>query len=84
MLSNCNYRISVKEILLEIGCIEIRFISSMGRRLEKYYLFCYTTFLSLFTMKFVLYVYRKFPIYIGNLRYTYRTNFIVNKLKKVV
>ena len=41
----------------------------MGRRLEKYYLFCYTFFLSLFTMKFVRYVYRKFPIYIGNLRY---------------
>ena len=30
----------------------------MGRRLEKYYLFCNTTFLSLFTMKFVLlYIY---------------------------
>ena len=29
----------------------------MGRRLEKYYLFCNTTFLSLFTMKFVRYIY---------------------------
>ena len=43
----------------------------MGRHLEKYYLFCYTTFLSLFAMKFVRYVYRKFLIYIGNLRYIY-------------
>ena len=31
--------------------------SFMGRRLEKYYLFCNTTFLSLFTMKFVLVLY---------------------------
>ena len=29
----------------------------MGRRLEKYYLFCNTAFFSLFTMKFVRYVY---------------------------
>ena len=29
----------------------------MGRRLEKYYLFGNTTFLSLFTMKFVRYIY---------------------------
>ena len=29
----------------------------MGHRLEKYYLFCYTAFLSLFTIKFVRYIY---------------------------
>ena len=55
----------------------------MGRRLEKYYLFCNTAFLSLFTKKFVQYIYvttkytlkleqaykiyRKFLIYIGNI-----------------
>ena len=30
----------------------------MWRRLEKYYLFCNTAFLSLFAMKFVRYIYR--------------------------
>ena len=54
----------------------------MGRRLEKYYLFSYTTFLSLFTMKFVRYVYRKFPIYIGNLRYIYTTKYTLSRSKK--
>ena len=29
----------------------------MGCRLEKYYLFCSTAFFSLFTMKFVRYIY---------------------------
>ena len=29
----------------------------MGRRLEKYYLVCNTTFLSLFAMKFVRYLF---------------------------
>ena len=33
------------------------FAKSMGRRLEKYYLFCNSDFLSLFTMKFVRYIY---------------------------
>ena len=30
---------------------------SMGRRLEKYHLFCNNAFLSLFTIKFVRYIY---------------------------
>ena len=54
----------------------------MGRRLEKYYLFCYATFLSLFTMKFVQYVYCKFPIYIGNFRYIYTTKYTLSWSKK--
>ena len=54
----------------------------MGRRLEKNYVFCCTTFLSLFTMKFVRYVYRKFPIYIGNLRYIYKTKYSLSWRKK--
>ena len=54
----------------------------MGRRLEKYYLFCYTTFLSLFTMKFVRYVYRKFPIYIGSFLYIYTTKHTLSWSKK--
>ena len=38
-LSNCNYRIFVKEILLEIGCIELGFISSSWPATRPHYLF---------------------------------------------
>ena len=48
----------------------------MGRRLEKYYLFCYTTFLSLFTMKFVRYIYiRQNTLQVGTKK---PANYIVN------
>ena len=53
----------------------------MGRRSEKYYLFCNNAFLSLFTIKFVRYIYirqntlqvgtKKPTKYIGNFRYIY-------------
>ena len=37
--------------------IAMSLILSMGRRLEKYYLFCNTAFLSLFTIKFIRYIF---------------------------
>ena len=35
-------------------------------------------------MKFVRYVYRKFPIYIGNLRYIYTTKYTLSWSKKIL
>ena len=49
----------------------------MGRRLEKYYLFCNTTFLSLFTMKFVRYIYIYNNIH-SKLEQKKPANYIVN------
>ena len=44
------------QILRRTGMICLRNIGTrMGRRLEKYFLFCNTAFLSLFTIKFVRY-----------------------------
>ena len=69
----------------------------MGRRLEKYYLFCNTAFLSLFTMKFVQYIYtkyavrwnkkaykiyRQFPMYIGSFRYIFATKYTLSWTKQ--
>ena len=48
----------------------------MGRRSEKYYLFCNTAFLSLFTMKFVRYIFiRQHTLQVGKKK---PANYIVN------
>ena len=49
----------------------------MGRRLEKYHLFCNTAFLSLFTIKFVQ-CYRHTTKYTLKLEQKAYTNYIVN------
>ena len=59
----------------------------MGRRLEKYHLFCNTAFFSLFTIKFVRYIFiydkihskvgtKKLTKYIVNFRYISETSYI--------
>ena len=47
----------------------------MGRRLEKYYLFCNTALLSLFTMKFVRYVDTKYTLKLEKKPTKYIVNF---------
>ena len=50
---------------------------TIGRRLEKNYLFCEPCFLSLFRPQFVRYIQ-----YIGNIRLIYRTNCALSRTKK--
>ena len=53
----------------------VALLYSVGRRLEKNYLFCEPCFLSLFRPLFVRYI-------IGNIRLIYRTNCALSRTKK--